>query len=187
MVVCVCGVKGVGGTVLCCGVHKTSTILHPSCIHAEAIWNVVCVGRHAFEYPYSPYMQTAYTVQGDTLETRASLLQMNLNFGDPCTFSIISRNVTNLLPKSQGALKVRVYSVFCVVFERNIDPSLSQERTEAELDALISSFQLLDLHVDKLRLSPENDAMRTQAQRTLAATIDRTVAFERAIQDCLGV
>lgn len=48
--------------------------------------------------------------QGDSIETRASLLQQNLNFGDPCTYSIITRNVTNYLPKSQAPLKVMMVS-----------------------------------------------------------------------------
>lgn len=62
-----------------------------------------------------------------------------------------------------------------------------QERTEAELDGLIASFRLLDLHMDKLRLAPEDDTLRTQAQQTLASTIEQTVAFEGAIMECLGV
>lgn len=65
--------------------------------------------------------------------------------------------------------------------------SCVQERTEAELDALIASFRLLDLHMDKLRLDPEDNALRSQAQQTLASTIEQTVAFESVILECLGV
>lgn len=128
--------------------------------------------------------------QGDSIETRASLLQQNLNFGDPCTFSIVSRNVTNLLPKSQSALKVRATQCVSIHgingYTGNPDDN-QQERTEAELDALIASFRVLDLHVDKLRLAPEDGTLRAQARQSLASTIEQTVAFEGALVECLAV
>jgi hypothetical protein len=43
--------------------------------------------------------------EGDTLETRMSLLQKQLGFGDACTFRLIEKNVVSLLPPSKDGLK----------------------------------------------------------------------------------
>ena len=41
---------------------------------------------------------------GDSVETAASIVQRNLRIGDACTFRLISKNVTSLLPLSKKAL-----------------------------------------------------------------------------------
>lgn len=47
---------------------------------------------------------------GDTLETRATILtQSYVKIADPCTFRLIAKNVTNLLPKDQQELKKKTY------------------------------------------------------------------------------
>lgn len=43
--------------------------------------------------------------KSDTIETRMSLLQRQLGIGDACTFRLIEKNVTSLLPKSREQLK----------------------------------------------------------------------------------
>ena len=43
--------------------------------------------------------------KGDTIETRMSLLQRQLGIGEACTFRLIEKNVTSLLPKSKEQLR----------------------------------------------------------------------------------
>ena len=43
-------------------------------------------------------------MEGDSVETAASIVQRNLKIGDACTFRLISKNVTSLLPLSKKAL-----------------------------------------------------------------------------------
>ena len=43
--------------------------------------------------------------KNDTIETRMSLLQRQLGIGNACTFQLIEKNVTSLLPKSKEQLK----------------------------------------------------------------------------------
>ncbi len=50
-------------------------------------------------------MWSAQAARGDTLETRASLLQRQLRIGDACTWRLIEKNVVALLPPSQAYLK----------------------------------------------------------------------------------
>lgn len=47
----------------------------------------------------------AQAARGDTIETRASLLQRQLRIGDACTWRLIEKNVVALLPPSQAYLK----------------------------------------------------------------------------------
>ena len=54
-------------------------------------------------HPWCPGYAQAGT--GDTLETRASLLQRQLRIGDACTFRLIEKNVVALLPASKAYLK----------------------------------------------------------------------------------
>ena len=42
--------------------------------------------------------------QGDSVETVASVVQRNLRIGDACTFRLIAKNVTSLLPPSKREL-----------------------------------------------------------------------------------
>ena len=53
-------------------------------------------------------MQMSWDLQaekGDTIETRMSLLQRQLGIGEACTFRLIEKNVTSLLPKSKEQLR----------------------------------------------------------------------------------
>ena len=52
-----------------------------------------------------------------------SALQAQLKFGDACTFRLIAKNVTNLLPASEGDLR---------------------QETNQSLKELLNAFQLLD-------------------------------------------
>lgn len=46
----------------------------------------------------------------DTLETRATqATQKWIRIADPCTFRLIAKNVTSLLPREQNDLKVKTY------------------------------------------------------------------------------
>ena len=45
------------------------------------------------------------SLSDDTLETRASLFQKSIGFGDACTYRLIAKNVTNLLTQTQQSLK----------------------------------------------------------------------------------
>lgn len=46
----------------------------------------------------------------DTIETRATIFtQGYVKIADPCTFRLIAKNVTNLLPKDQQDLKKKTY------------------------------------------------------------------------------
>lgn len=43
-------------------------------------------------------------MEGDSVETVASVVQRNLRIGDACTFRLIAKNVTSLLPPSKRQL-----------------------------------------------------------------------------------
>lgn len=46
----------------------------------------------------------------DTIESRATIMTQNyVKIADPCTFRLIAKNVTNLLPKDQQHLKTKTY------------------------------------------------------------------------------
>lgn len=46
----------------------------------------------------------------DTIETRATqATQKWIRIADPCTFRLIAKNVTGLLPKEQNDLKIKTY------------------------------------------------------------------------------
>lgn len=46
----------------------------------------------------------------DSLETRATqATQKWIKIADPCTFRLIAKNVTSLLPRDQNDLKVKTY------------------------------------------------------------------------------
>lgn len=59
----------------------------------------------------------------DTFETKVSALQAQLKLGDACTFRLIAKNVTNLLPADEGDLR---------------------QETNDSLKELLNAFQLLD-------------------------------------------
>lgn len=54
----------------------------------------------------SSKVQFVQSLNDDSLETRASLFQKSLGFGDACTYSLIAKNVTNLLTQPQQQLKL---------------------------------------------------------------------------------
>lgn len=45
------------------------------------------------------------SLKGDSIETRASQLQRRLGIADACTFRLIAKNVTAVLPASKTKLK----------------------------------------------------------------------------------
>ena len=48
--------------------------------------------------------------ENDTIESRATqVTQKWIKIADPCTFRLIAKNVTSLLPKDQRELKVKTY------------------------------------------------------------------------------
>ena len=71
----------------------------PLCMGCVLAWSV-CTVPHTRAATHD-----AQAARGDTLETRASLLQRQLRIGDACTFRLIEKNVVALLPSSQAYLK----------------------------------------------------------------------------------
>ena len=48
--------------------------------------------------------------ENDTIENKATqVTQKWIKIADPCTFRLIAKNVTSLLPKDQRELKVKTY------------------------------------------------------------------------------
>jgi hypothetical protein len=48
--------------------------------------------------------------ENDSLETKATqITQKWIKIADPCTFRLIAKNVTSLLPREQRELKVKTY------------------------------------------------------------------------------
>ena len=48
--------------------------------------------------------------ENDSLETKATqITQKWIKVADPCTFRLIAKNVTSLLPREQRELKVKTY------------------------------------------------------------------------------
>lgn len=100
----------------------------------------------------------------DSIETRATqITQKWVKIADPCTFRLIAKNVTSLLPKDQQNLKVKTYK---------------------ELEQLIQSFQLLDDIVD---MAQEGDGTaRERVPGCLQFTLAHITAFENCILESLG-
>ncbi|KAK9801403.1 hypothetical protein WJX73_006831 [Symbiochloris irregularis] len=103
-------------------------------------------------------------LEGDSFDTRASLLQRKIGLSDGCTFRLIAKNVTGLLPASKKKLK---------------------SDTTLRLEDLIRSYQLLD---DRLSGAWRGDptAMET-VREALQATQAQTSSFETIIERCLDL
>lgn len=102
--------------------------------------------------------------EGDTLETKATqITQKWIKIADPCTFRLIAKNVTSLLPREQRDLKVKTYK---------------------QLEELIQSFQLLDDIVD---MAQEGDGTaRERVPGCLQFTLAHITSFESCILTSLG-
>ncbi|KAL3132429.1 hypothetical protein ABBQ32_008987 [Trebouxia sp. C0010 RCD-2024] len=100
----------------------------------------------------------------DTIETRATqATQKWIRIADPCTFRLIAKNVTGLLPKEQNDLKIKTYK---------------------QLNELIQSFQLLDDIVD---MAQEGDGTaRERLPGCLQFTMAHITSFENCILTSLG-
>lgn len=100
----------------------------------------------------------------DTLETKATqATQRWIKIADPCTFRLIAKNVTSLLPRDQNDLKVKTYK---------------------QLNELIQSFQLLDDIVD---MAQEGDGTaRERLPGCLQFTLAHITSFESCILTSLG-
>lgn len=67
-------------------------------------------------------------LEGDSLETRASLIAAKIKLGDPCTYRLIGKNVTNLLTPKYAALKeetldnLEMLIRWCLRSSSGIDP-----------------------------------------------------------------
>lgn len=100
----------------------------------------------------------------DTFETKVSALQAQLKLGDACTFRLIAKNVTNLLPADEGDLR---------------------QETNDSLKELLNAFQLLDDMVDR---ASEGDAHAMERiGDCIQFAIAHTATFEHNIQKCLGL
>ncbi|KAL3156665.1 hypothetical protein ABBQ38_000946 [Trebouxia sp. C0009 RCD-2024] len=100
----------------------------------------------------------------DTIETRATqATQKWIRIADPCTFRLIAKNVTGLLPREQKDLKVKTYK---------------------QLNELIQSFQLLDDIVD---MAQDGDGTaRERLPGCLQFTMAHITSFENCILTSLG-
>ena len=102
--------------------------------------------------------------KNDTIETRMSLLQRQLGIGNACTFQLVEKNVTSLLPKSKQQLK---------------------EDAKTSLSDLLRSYRHLD---DVLYRAAGGDVFAAEeAMSSLQYTISSTASFQNIIEACLGV
>ncbi|CAL5222512.1 g4886 [Coccomyxa viridis] len=102
--------------------------------------------------------------KNDTIETRMSLLQRQLGIGNACTFQLIEKNVTSLLPKSKEQLK---------------------EDAKTSLNDLLRSYRHLD---DVLYRAYGGDIFAAEeAVNSLQYTISSTASFQSIIEACLQV
>lgn len=102
--------------------------------------------------------------ENDSLETKATqITQKWIKIADPCTFRLIAKNVTSLLPREQRELKVKTYK---------------------QLEELIQSFQLLDDIVD---MAQQGDGTaRERVPGCLQFTMAHITSFENCILTSLG-
>ncbi|DBA99086.1 hypothetical protein WJX77_008595 [Trebouxia sp. C0004] len=102
--------------------------------------------------------------ENDSLETKATqITQKWIKIADPCTFRLIAKNVTSLLPREQRELKVKTYK---------------------QLEELIQSFQLLDDIVD---MAQQGDGTaRERVPGCLQFTLAQITSFENCILTSLG-
>lgn len=102
--------------------------------------------------------------KNDTVETKMSLLQRQLGIGNACTFQLVEKNITSLLPKSKQQLK---------------------EDAKTSLSDLLRSYRHLD---DVLYRAAGGDVFAAEeAMSSLQYTISSTASFQNIIEACLEV
>ncbi|EIE25291.1 hypothetical protein COCSUDRAFT_32604 [Coccomyxa subellipsoidea C-169] len=100
--------------------------------------------------------------EGDTLETKMSLLQGQLGIGDACTYRLIEKNVVSLLPPTKDELR--------------------KDAANALTD-LIRSYRHLD---DVLDRAYGGDVFAAEdALTSLQYTMASTASFQKVIERCL--
>ncbi|CAL8460512.1 g41 [Coccomyxa elongata] len=102
--------------------------------------------------------------EGDTIETKMSLLQGQLGIGDACTFRLIEKNVVSLLPLQKEELR--------------------KDAANALTD-LIRSYRRLD---DILNRAYGGDVFAAEeAVNSLQYTMASTASFQNIIERCLDM
>ena len=77
-----------------------------ACTHCLCLEQSVLLAELKYTFLMVPASSPALQAEkNDTIETRMSLLQRQLGIGNACTFQLIEKNVTSLLPKSKEQLK----------------------------------------------------------------------------------
>ncbi|KAK9842893.1 hypothetical protein WJX74_004019 [Apatococcus lobatus] len=124
-------------------------------IFREALGTIRMASMNCYEFE---------PTDSDTFETKVSALQAQLKLGDACTFRLIAKNVTNLLPAEERDLR---------------------QETNDSLTELLNAFQLLDDMVDR---ASEGDAHAMERiGDCIQFAIAHTATFEHNIQKCLGL
>ena len=87
---------------------QNSSKLHTSCICSGLFQGQVASTKEALQVANAEdFLQAA---ENDSLETKATqITQKWIKIADPCTFRLIAKNVTSLLPREQRELKVKTY------------------------------------------------------------------------------
>lgn len=99
----------------------------------------------------------------DSLESKASLIQQGFPaIVDPCTYRLIAKNVTKLVPSR--------------------DQRLVQE-TNDSLEQLLRSYHLLDEALE--RSEDEDESMRTKVLERMGTLQKGLLRFENSIRACL--
>lgn len=79
-----------------------------SCICSVLLQDQVASTKDALQVADSK--DALQAADNDSIETRATqITQKWVKIADPCTFRLIAKNVTSLLPKDQQNLKVKTY------------------------------------------------------------------------------
>jgi len=100
----------------------------------------------------------------DSIESKASLIQQKVGpFADPCTYRLICKNVTKLVPVSQANLV---------------------SETDDSLEGLLRSYHLLDEALDSATFNGD-EAAAGKVQDRLAACQASLSRFEASIRACL--
>ena len=87
---------------------QNSPKLHISCVCSGLFQGQVASTKEALQVANAEdFLQAA---ENDSLETKATqITQKWIKIADPCTFRLIAKNVTSLLPREQRELKVKTY------------------------------------------------------------------------------
>lgn len=79
-----------------------------SCLSCATVQDMLASIKDALEIENAK--DDLQAAESDTLETRATqATQKWIKIADPCTFRLIAKNVTSLLPRDQNDLKVKTY------------------------------------------------------------------------------